>query len=242
MALPLAETCCREQLDALRRKFKARATETDQQHQNWQIRVHRALSWLERAIETDPDDQPDGRLLYGWIAFNALYGRWDEQAGFAAPDTGAWREFLGTVIRLDASGRIARRVEQLRDPILQLLENKFIDPRFWQNPQQPGKLRRQYHEALSMFVERRWLSLAMLAIERVYVLRGQLVHGAATRGSELNRRTLQQSREVLEGLLLPILEVVIEQGCHNDWPPLCYPPIREDTPVAVPPAAGRRPR
>ena len=148
-SLPV-EICCRDQLDALREEFKSRSAATNQRHQNWQIRVHRSLSWLERAIETDPVDQPDGRLLYGWIAFNALYGRWDEQAGFPAPDTSTWHEFLGTVIHLDASGRIAQRVEQLRTPILQLLENKFIDPRFWEKPQQPGNLRRRYHEALSM--------------------------------------------------------------------------------------------
>jgi hypothetical protein len=240
--MPAAETCCREQLDALRQRFKDRCAETRQQHQNWQIRVHRALSWLERAGETDPVDQPDGRLLYGWIAFNALYGRWDEQAGFAAPDRNAWCDFLSNIIRQDASGLIGQRVVELREPILALLENKFVDPRFWQNPQQPGNLRRQYHEALSMFVERRWVSLATLAIERVYVLRGQLAHGAATRGSELNRRTLQQSREVLEGLLLRFLEVVIEHGCHDNWPPLCYPPIRDEAAAVVPPATGRRPR
>jgi hypothetical protein len=242
MGLRGAQSCSREQLTSLRQGFKARCAETEQRNQNWQIRVHRALSWFERAIYTDAEEQPDGRLLYGWISFNALYGRWDREAGFPAPDMAAWRDFLKIVLQQDANGKMAESLQRLREPILQLIENKFVDLRFWQNPEQPGNLRRRYHEALSLFVERRWLSLAGLALERVYVVRGQLVHGAATRGSELNRATLRQSRDVLEGLMLPILEIVIEHVCHDDWPPLCYPPIYEDTNKLVSPVPARRPR
>src|SRR5262245_2573396 len=118
MHSPAAYTCSHDQLDALRQRFKTRCSETDQRFQNWQIRVHRSLSWFERAIDTDPEDQPDGRLLYGWIAFNALYGRWDNQAGFAAPDMGAWRDFLGTVLQQDVDESIGERIQLLRNPIL----------------------------------------------------------------------------------------------------------------------------
>jgi Apea-like HEPN len=242
MGLPGVQSSAREQLASLRQRFKVRCAETEQRHQNWQIRVHRALSWFERAIDTDPGEQPDGRLLYGWIAFNALYGRWDVEAGFPAPDMAAWRDFLKVVLQHDSDCKMAERLQRLREPILQLLENKFVDSRFWQNPGQPGNLRRRYHEALSLFVEGRWLSLAVMAMERVYVFRGQLVHGAATRGSELNRATLRQTRDILEGLMLPILEIVIEQAGHDEWPPLCYPPVYEETSKLVPPVSPRRPR
>nr|AUN37413.1 hypothetical protein [uncultured bacterium] len=64
---------------ALRRRFKAVCAATENRHQNFQIRVHRALSWFERAVELDEEEHPDGRLLYGWIALNALYGSWMNQ-------------------------------------------------------------------------------------------------------------------------------------------------------------------
>lgn len=67
MVSSAAKTCGPDQISALRQHFKARCAETQQLHQNWQIRVHWALSWLEPDSETDPVDQPDGRLLYGWI-------------------------------------------------------------------------------------------------------------------------------------------------------------------------------
>ena len=61
-------------------------------------------------------------------------------------------------------------------------------------------------------IEKRWLELLTLALDRVYVLRGQIVHGAATRGSKLNRAVLKQSGQVLEGLLPPMLHLAIEHG------------------------------
>jgi len=53
----------------LRRGFKAVCQDTNNQFQNFQIRVHRSLSWFERALELGKEEQPDGRLLYAWIRF-----------------------------------------------------------------------------------------------------------------------------------------------------------------------------
>ena len=218
-------------LDVLRSRFKERCLASENRFQNWQIRVHRSLSWLDRAFELDPEQQPDGRLLFDWVAFNALYGRWDEREGFPAPDTLAWKDFLRRAFKVDQGGLLAARLTERREDILKLAENKYLDPRFWQNPSEPGNLRRRYFEATALFFEKRWLDLAILTIERIYVLRGQLVHGAATRGSRLNRETLEQSLVLLEQLLLPMLEVVIEKLADDDWPTLCYPPLGDTVPA-----------
>ena len=69
-------------IEELRSNFKERCQATENRYQNWQIRVHRSLSWLERAFEMDAETQPDGRLLYDWISFNALYGKWNEREGY----------------------------------------------------------------------------------------------------------------------------------------------------------------
>lgn len=67
----------------LRRGFKAVCKATEDRFQNFQIRVHRSLSWLERALEMDEKGQPEGRLLYAWTSLGALYGTWDARAGFS---------------------------------------------------------------------------------------------------------------------------------------------------------------
>jgi hypothetical protein len=46
----------------------------------------------------------------------------------------------------------------------------------------------------------------------VYVVRGQIVHGAATCGSSLNWAVLKLYSQVLEGLLPPMLHVAIESA------------------------------
>jgi hypothetical protein len=70
----------------LRCGFKSVCKSTDNRFQNFQIRIHRSLSWLERAMELDPEEHPDGRLLYAWIALSALYGSWDAEAGYPTRD------------------------------------------------------------------------------------------------------------------------------------------------------------
>ncbi|EQB4026034.1 hypothetical protein ACYJKZ_006435, partial [Pseudomonas aeruginosa] len=44
--------------------------ERDQQHPNLSLRLHRALSWLNRAEQAE---DTDGRFIFLWIAFNAAY-------------------------------------------------------------------------------------------------------------------------------------------------------------------------
>ena len=65
----------------LKRGFKAVRAATDNRFQNFQIRVHRSLSWFERASELGQEEHPDGRLLYAWISLSSLYGSWDEELG-----------------------------------------------------------------------------------------------------------------------------------------------------------------
>ena len=63
------------------------------------------------------------------------------------------------------------------------------------------------------------------ALERVYLLRCQLVHGAATCGGRLNREALAQCAQFVQQLLNAILLIVIDHGRDEDWGPMCYPPL-----------------
>ena len=62
-------------------------------------------------------------------------------------------------------------------------------------------------------------------MDRLFVLRGQLVHGGATGGGKLNRRSLQNCLALLRALLPVLLSIVIDKGCDDEWPELCYPPV-----------------
>jgi hypothetical protein len=214
----------------LRRRFKEVQKATENRFQNFQVRVHRSLSWLERAMAADVEQEAEARLLFGWIAFNALYGAWDERTGYAAGDRQSWLVFVRDVVAIDDVEVLGQRLVELRGDITALLSNKYLDPKFWQNTRAAGSFRGQEHKAHSLYHERRWADIATMAVDRVYVLRGQLAHGAATRGSKLNRGTLAPACRVMEGLLGPILKLVIERRADDAWPTLCYPPIEEPPP------------
>ena len=62
-------------------------------------------------------------------------------------------------------------------------------------------------------------------LERIYLLRCQVVHGAATCGSQLNREALKHCTTMMRWLLPAILQVWIDNGSDLDWGPMCYPPM-----------------
>jgi Apea-like HEPN len=212
----------------LRRGFKQTCVATDDRCQNFQIRVHRSLSWFERALALDDTEEPEARLLYAWIAFNALYGVWDSEEGFAAGERASWKAFVETLLQIDRQQLLAQQIQVIQTDILWLLECKFLDPTFWRNPDETGGVRRRYHQAIRLYHEGCWVKILGFTLDRIYVLRSQIVHGAATRGSSLNRESLTRCRRVLEALMPVILQLVIEQRVDDQWPPLCYPPIRDD--------------
>ena len=73
-------------------------------------------------------------------------------------------------------------------------------------------------------------------IERIYLLRCQLIHGAATCGGKLNRTALRRSTKMLSHLMPAVLLVIIDHGADEDWGLLCYPPMESRF---VPSANGR---
>lgn len=83
--------------------LKARQRLERETHQpNLALRVHRALSWLNKSEQTEDDD---GRFIFLWIAFNAAYAtEIDENSRLSEQET--FKAFLGKLCDLDTKGRI----------------------------------------------------------------------------------------------------------------------------------------
>jgi hypothetical protein len=62
-------------------------------------------------------------------------------------------------------------------------------------------------------------------VEPVYFLRCQIMHGAATHGSKLNRDSLRRCSILMWHLMHGMLTVWIDHGSQEDWGPLCYQPV-----------------
>ncbi len=148
------------------------------------IRFHRACSWMSEVEQLDPVRHADQILLHQWIAFNALYGQWDQDALEPAADRRSWQAFLGKIHTLDRSSQLVSVLKDHKPLVLCILEDEYLNQYFWQDPsaKSAGRARTGRHKAQSWYVEGRWLNILEQLVTRNYLLRCQLTHGAATCG------------------------------------------------------------
>lgn len=213
---------------ALKTRFKKQCNDHPDSPDNWGIRAHRALSWHKRATEL-PADQPEARYLFYWISLNSLYSRWDAQRNAPGADRDTRQSFIRRLIQFDSGGRISAMLHQQRPLIKKILGNPFLSSVFWRDPHHPkarGWASEDVNYLEKNFREHNYQKLLEQVFDRLYVLRGQLVHGASTGGSHLNRTTLYHCLMMLAQMVPVILELVIDQGIDANWPELCYPPVR----------------
>lgn len=185
------------------------------------------MSWLERAEGLDSGDL-EGRFIFCWIGMNALYGRQDA-------DHRPWgdRESLGTFLsqvwRLDHHGLLHRLLGKRQVAVLNLIDSKYLSSRFWDGETAPAirQVKQEVKAAILGYQKADRLPILRLLFERLYILRNQVFHGASTKGSRLNRRTLQISAALLMDLLPTFLEIMIDAGVTEDWGDVSFPP-RED--------------
>ena len=67
--------------------------------------------------------------------------------------------------------------------------------------------RKAAHNAHTWYFEQRWTQILDEVLARVYVMRCQLVHGAASYGGKLNRTSLKHCVTMMQRLLPALLSV-----------------------------------
>ncbi len=124
---------------------------------------------------------------------------------------------------------------------MSLLEDEYLSGFFWQEPsaRRAGQSRKAAHDAQTWYIQEQWTLVLDAILDRVYVMRCQLIHGAATYGGKLNRASLRHCVTMLQRLLPAILSVWINHGADEDWGPMCYPPQRMLRPTM--PGSGKIP-
>ena len=210
--------------ETLRSRFRAIPKEDRDAHQPFSIRVWRGLSWLERGEKAE---DLEGRFISLWIAFNSIYGHLDED-GRDARDRASWQTFLARLVKEDAEGALGRIVRERQAGILRLIDNQFLFKPFWLGlPDAAEKLRRSVRRCLKCYNDGSTLAVLQELFERLYVMRTQVFHGAATSGSKLNRPTLERSTGVLAALVPEMVRIIISAGPAVDCGEVCFPPVKE---------------
>ncbi len=167
--------------------------ERDGEHLNLRLRVHRALSWLDRAEQAD---DLDGRFIFLWIAFNAAYAcEIDERQRLSEQET--FKAFLEKLCLLDEKKRIDALIwQEFSSSIRVLLDNQYVFQSFWDH--QSGKIDESTWKA--RFASGNTSAL----LGGLYTLRNQLIHGGATWGGSVNREQLRDCTNLL-GKLVPLI-------------------------------------
>ena len=78
-----------------------------------------------------------------------------------------------------------------------------------------------------MYSDQNYCQILQEVFSRIYLVRCQLIHGAATFGSKLNREIVKQCGIVLEGIIFAIIKIITDHAWSENWDDLCYPPVTD---------------
>ncbi len=170
-----AETLTVRQLRRRWKPHKERLT-SEQPDNPTPIRFHRACSWIDRVEKNADAEDHDLDLISLWIAFNSLYGQWDERDREPKADRQCWRAFMDSLLRLDESDHIADMLAEHKKLVMSLLEDEYLSGYFWEEPgaKRAGQSKKAMYDARTWYLEKRWSLILERVLERVYLMRCQL--------------------------------------------------------------------
>lgn len=209
----------------------------DNFHENVSTRIHRALSWLQRA-ELCEDDL-DAKFLFLWISFNAAYGQ--EHENFYKSETELFSRFIHRLVALDNDKELYDVLWQQFTPHIKLLlNNEFVFQPFWDYQKElitEAQWQKQFQN------ERGFINAALASqssekvlcviLRRLYTLRNQLVHGGSTWNSVVNRPQLKDAVAIMENIVPIVINLMLDNAIKFMGKP-SYPLIGPFVPMTDP--------
>ncbi len=191
------------------------------------IRLHRAFSWMSSVEDAGKHEQLDEKLIFRWIGLNSLYGRWNSCRREPESDGQSLRHFLSVVEDSDADSLIKNCLIEHKRLVISICSDQFVNDYFWRTLDTDKRFNsnRDKFSIQKMYAEERWPQILEELLGRIYLVRCQLVHGAATFDGKLNRDTVRRCGMMLELLLLTIITIIIDHAWTGNWDNLCYPPV-----------------
>jgi hypothetical protein len=192
------------------------------------LRIHRALSWLDRAEQCDDDD---ARFIFLWIAFNAAYANDLGELGHMAEQR-IFGHFIQRLVDLDEERALYQLVwTEFASSIRLLLDNQYVFGPFWEF--QRGKLTEEQWNtsfenakvaANRALAKQDTVKVLSIVFSRLYILRNQLVHGAATWNGSVNREQLRDSASILGKVVPQVIKILLDHP-NEVWGEAMYPVV-----------------
>jgi len=210
--------------DVLKSTLRA---QRDQLPQPQAIRLHRALSWMLHAEENPNDDMA---FIAYWISFNACYG--EDHNEPTRSERKHFRRFISTLVNLDESNALYDMLwHNYSNFVKGVVNNFYIYQPFWisqrrHDDQWKKRFQHSQQAAHKALADSDTKTLLGIVLDRLYVLRNQLIHGGATHNSRVNREQVKDSRRFMAAIMPTIVSVMLNNP-EEDWGTLAYPVIEE---------------
>ena len=190
--------------------------------QDLKLRVHRALSWLHRAENQDEDD--DAAFIFYWVAFNALYGVQGKDPSEIDGERSAFQEYFQKISWLDSQHQIYNELwRQFSDSVRILIQNRYVFQPFWNfqhciagNDDWEVRFERARDLGHRALANGDVVQILSIIFDRLYVLRNQVFHGAATWKSSVNRAQIKDATRIL-AFLLPLFVDLMLDNPQMSW-------------------------
>ncbi len=194
-----------------------------QHRQHWgtgvNVRVHRALSWLDRAEQELERQDSDAAFIFLWLSFNAAYA--NEYEGVTrAKARETYVAFFERLVGYDEQRLIYNILwQKYSGAVRSLLENKFVFQRFWDHISgMPGaddwqdKFSAAKRASQRALAAQDTVTVLGIVMDRLYTLRNQLIHGGATWNGSWNRTQLRDAVALLSELMPIIITLMMQHG------------------------------
>jgi hypothetical protein len=111
-----------------------------------------------------------------------------------------------------------------------VVNNQYLYPPFWQSQRQDDDAWQASFEAskkaaMYSLANSNVSQLMQIVLDRLYVLRNQLMHGGATYHSSVNREQVQDGRRLLAEIL-PIIIRLMMANPQGEWGEVFYPVVK----------------
>lgn len=210
-------------MPTLKDQLRARRDTMDSAHAT---RLHRAISWLQCADKYN-DDHDIGFITL-WIAFNACYGADDDAESLG--ERASFARFIKQLVELDADKKIYNCLWMNYSKFVKaLINNQYVYAPFWKSQRAGDEAWKASFEkskklAMNALSAKDTALLLEIILDRLYVLRNQLIHGGATYQSQVNRDQVQDGRRMLAELLPIFIKIMLDSD-EKDWGPIYFPVI-----------------
>ena len=191
------------------------------------IRIHRALSWIERAEKEKNDN--DASFIFYWIAFNAAYSEKINPSKFKN-QRGSFSDYFQLLIDCDNDKIIYETIwKQFPNSIRILLENQYIYEPYWafvNGDDNQNDWEKKFDLSKTLILKslsrKDTSKILLILFDRLYTLRNQILHGAATWNSNVNRSQINDGSNILSSLVPQFIFIMMKN--HNkNWGSLAYP-------------------